>query len=277
MNIPWIPRVTNATLKEMGIYDPCDALTVHERTTRGCLQPPTNFANPSNFNFTKDDFVCFGVRPFRNQDNQVEEDWTIATEPEDPVFYSTCFSLVPAGGFLDVPPLVQQEVPWATGDACLACDFHDALRQLNDSQVPHWAQGVAPAGRPCQDCSVANSDWSVSAARAQLAGENRPYAGVDPATGEPIVPPAEPSNDGGGGSGSSGVNAILDNKLYLGLVIAAIAVALLGLGAGSWFGLRRCRNRTSSANSDLAKMQRAAGNETSGAELTSNPVAGAQW
>ena len=138
VNIPWIPRVTNDTLKELGIYDPCDALTVHERTTRGCLQPPTNNAIPSKYNFTKDDFVCFGVRPSRNQDNQVEEDWTIATEPEDPVFYSTCFSLVPAGGFLDVPPLVQQEVPWATGDACLACEFHDALRQLNDSQVPYW-------------------------------------------------------------------------------------------------------------------------------------------
>ena len=81
-----------------------------------------------------------GVSPLRNQDNQVEEDYTSASDPLDPVFYSTCYQFVrsPVSGFLDVPAWTYEPPTWAVGVQCVECALNNSRCRRDVSQVPDW-------------------------------------------------------------------------------------------------------------------------------------------
>ena len=278
VNWPLIPYIYNQTKIDSGEFNPCGMLSVHDRTTKGCTAAPSWNARPNMFSppLTSDDYICYGLIPARNQDNQVEEDYRIASEPSDPVFYSTCFQLVPAGGFLDVPPITYTVPDWSTGDACLDCTFHANLTSLNYTQIVDWQSGLASSvgSGACRDCSIIESMDSAPLLKAQLAGANQPYAGVD-------APPA-PVNGGTPVGTTSDANLTSVSGLaaqpawIMGLVIAAIVVVLLSLGLGVFCCVRRLR-RKGQAKGHMGKMSvDNFSGAAAGTELTSNPAL-KQW
>ena len=99
----------------------------------------------------------------------MEEDHTITDEPTEPSFYSTCYEIIPAGGFLDTPPYVYTPPAWNVADACISCDFHSTI---NSTMVPNWIAGLQSqdANGGCADCSVVNAPGSAAAWQSQLSG-----------------------------------------------------------------------------------------------------------
>jgi hypothetical protein len=87
-NIPFCPFRNNVTAAAIGNgntdisarLDRCMILNVHDRTMSGCDAPPPLNCNPDTLALADDDYVCFGVVPLRNQNNQVEEDYRISLE-----------------------------------------------------------------------------------------------------------------------------------------------------------------------------------------------------
>jgi hypothetical protein len=158
--------------------------SVEQRLAAGCNATTGYNLRPASFNppLVASDYICFGVNPLRNQDNQVEEDYTIASDPLDPVFYSTCYQFVPVGGFLDITPWSYSPPTWAVGDQCVDCAFHASLSGLNVTQVPDWttpgALATPTTGAGCVDCSIVNSKLSVAQIQSQLSGANQPNAGI---------------------------------------------------------------------------------------------------
>jgi hypothetical protein len=211
VNIPYIPYNYDQAAIDAGGPNPCGQLSVDARVTQGCPESVPKYSSywcdptnaPGGMNLGPNDFMCYGLIPMRNQDNQVEEDYTIATEPVDPVFYSTCFEIVPpgqslscssasqqllrmfcfslllpslvllrSGGFLNSVPYQYVPPSWDANDVCVDCDFHKKLYKLNNTQVPDWTNSISPV---CKDCSIKNSLQSTAAL--PLAGANQPNAG----------------------------------------------------------------------------------------------------
>jgi hypothetical protein len=87
-NLPFVPYRNNVTAAAIGNgntdisarLDRCMILNVHDRTMSGCDAPPPLNCNPDTLALADDDYVCFGVVPLRNQNNQVEEDYRISLE-----------------------------------------------------------------------------------------------------------------------------------------------------------------------------------------------------
>ena len=188
-NIPFTPYRYNQTAQDLsggnnvkaGLLDPCMIQDVQARTERGCTAPSLtscSLTGTKALTLGPNDFVCFGLRPLRNQDNQVEEDYRIAFEPQDPAFYSTCLAVVPPGGFLNIPPVVYTPPSWDQGDSCVKCSFQQSLLSVNMTQSPDWTGAIETPGQ-CQNCDIKNSALSMAAL--PLAGSNQPNAGAPPA------------------------------------------------------------------------------------------------
>jgi len=185
VNVPFVPLQWNATAFELagfswdkaGLLDPCMSLSVQLRVERGCKLKTGFWCDRDVIKPGPDDYICYGTNPQRNQDNQVEEDYRIATEKEDPVWYSTCLAKVPAGGFLNIPPFEYKVPTWDAGDACIDCAFHKNLSMVPNTATPDWTRAFADT---CQDCSIKNSAATMAAL--PLAGANQPNAGLPPAT-----------------------------------------------------------------------------------------------
>jgi hypothetical protein len=154
-------------------YDACMCQDVQTRSQRGCQAPMSSGCNSVTMALGANDYVCFGTRPLRNQDNQVEEDYRTAIEPADPIWYSTVLAVVPPGGFLNIPPDVYTPPSWNQRESCIDCAFQSSLLKVNITQSPDWTVSLATT---CMDCSMKNSMASIAAL--PLSGSNQPMAGA---------------------------------------------------------------------------------------------------
>jgi len=92
----------------------------------------------------EDAMVCYGVKPIENskQNDDVDELWTvIPDDPEDPIFYSTCYNLQQGWtfqGYQSSSSPQQAPISQKVGDQCLTCSDVDKIKSLKTSQVPAW-------------------------------------------------------------------------------------------------------------------------------------------
>lgn len=254
-NIPFTPYTYNATLIDAGGPNPCGQLSVADRVAQGCPETPVEKRTywcdprsgvPGGLSMKADDYMCFGLRPMRNQDNQVEEDYQIATETVDPAFYSTCYSIIPPGGFLNTPPIVYTPPSWNVGDGCIDCAFHSSMTNLNTTQSPLWTSGLTPSSGVCQDCSIKNSKASIT--QLPLAGANQPNAGAPQAV-----------EDGGSSSSS-------DSTLIIAIVIVVVSLVVIGGASGALYYYRH--RRAKDASTTLGRIE----TSNNASEMTSNPA-----
>merc|ERR1719320_199329 len=102
-----------------------------------------------------DAMVCYNVKPQQASTDNPEVDslWTIIPDdPEDPIFYSTCYNYVQGWNFEGfTKPGVPQPKPIEekVGDRCLSCSDIDTINGLSLRQVPLW--------RTIDECAKCNT------------------------------------------------------------------------------------------------------------------------
>ena len=113
--------------------------------------------HPNLVNATAGDHVCFALREGRPNDSGAAYD--VAEDPEDPVFYSTCFTRQAAadtefkGNTCGKPCQLEQDnfqPPWRYGDRCISCDLAQKNFAANSSFAPGWALQPDGGCRRCQ-------------------------------------------------------------------------------------------------------------------------------
>jgi len=94
--------------------------------------------------------VCYGVRA--RLPNHTHPEYTISLDPEDPVFYSTCYLKTADGWLFDdrLPGYEQKALetvasPWNFAGKCVSCD--DRAKIQASSMVPRWV-----LTDKCQNC-----------------------------------------------------------------------------------------------------------------------------
>ena len=98
--------------------------------------------------------VCYPLRVYGKRAN-AEQEWTTSPDdPEDEIFYSTCYVNTPSRIFDDVTCSATQCLPatlggWRFGDRCAPCEI--AEHNKDPRVVPHWV--VAPVGS-CSECEL---------------------------------------------------------------------------------------------------------------------------
>lgn len=102
----------------------------------------------ANANVGEDALVCYGFRP-GVATSDINGVYTISDDPEDALFYSTCYLRVPNFDFsangVEKVEVVPPPAPWNWGDKCISCRDY-AFNQL---------KGVTPRWRlidQCIDC-----------------------------------------------------------------------------------------------------------------------------
>merc|ERR1712156_268274 len=109
-------------------------------------------------NADENTMVCYGFRPQQPTDPtfnpETEDLWYVReTDPEDPIFYSTCYRIDSARQFegnvacpaCDGEATVQKQ-DWQVGDRCLSCADVDAERVFDEAKV--WELASV-----CEKCS----------------------------------------------------------------------------------------------------------------------------
>jgi len=129
---------------------PCDSRTIQKRAPCPNMTPncnATDVAGPAG------SYICYGLTPYRDQDFQVAEDYTINTDPKQPGFYSTCWVRLAPGGFLPGYPQPLKRAPlWRVGQQCLSCDWiRDTLPTFSQNLAIPWANGLTT---DCRDCDI---------------------------------------------------------------------------------------------------------------------------
>jgi hypothetical protein len=97
-----------------------------------------------------DDQVCFGLVPYRNQDLQASEDFSITDDPLDPRWYSTCWFKAAQGGFINVPSVSTAFVPWKAGDNCITCAARKAAQAASLNAVMNWVPTITSTCINCE-------------------------------------------------------------------------------------------------------------------------------
>ena len=113
---------------------------------------------------------CYGV--LAEQPNDVGEPWTTSLDPQDPIFYSTCYVLAEERGFTG-PTCGNackakgfvQDASWRFSDRCISCETLASTSKLESTKVPHW---ILSAGA-CVNCAMVGS-MKEAAAREEDGG-----------------------------------------------------------------------------------------------------------
>lgn len=144
-------------------YGACDSRTIHKRATAidiannmtGCQDFAQPLCNVTLIAQARpDQFVCYGLQPYRDQDFQVQEDYVIAREPIDPKFYSTCLKKIIPGGFLNTPVRTTPFNSWQVSDRgpqCLNCSLIAKVQAYSVDQIADWYPGLTNL---CQNCDM---------------------------------------------------------------------------------------------------------------------------
>lgn len=128
----------------------CAQYSIHHR--RNCLDPDPlcSVATLKAAGLKEGDHVCFGLKPYRDSGNQVEEDYEVATDFRDPKFYNTCWQKFNSGGFLNIPPAKPRPVAWEFGSrTCINCEFRDKVFGMSPKAAPAWLEGCTKDCRQC--------------------------------------------------------------------------------------------------------------------------------
>jgi len=98
--------------------------------------------------------VCYGLVPkySAKANKDVDSPWTvIQDDPEDPIFYSTCFNLETSWyfeGFNKKGNPQATPISYKVADMCLACSAVKGISTLPNTDVPRWK-----LSRECSKCS----------------------------------------------------------------------------------------------------------------------------
>jgi len=83
---------------------------------------------------------------------EAEDQFVIVDDdPEDPVYYSSCFRVQPTREFTNGynPKVSEPEIDWAVGEKCVSCDAMDDIKTAASGlfTVPWWS-----TTNICQEC-----------------------------------------------------------------------------------------------------------------------------
>jgi hypothetical protein len=161
----------------------------------------------------------------------------------------------------------------ASVSADLLATYNDLLPQLGDLNSALWSGAVT---------SLMDPSWAVTSedpsGQATLASPTAPQDCF-----QNDCTPTPPPKDGASGDDGDIVHKILNTPLYLGLVIAGLALVAILIGVGVVFAVRRCR---ANKGSTIALKRLQGGNTTAGgftasgeSEMVQNPAvnAGSAW
>jgi hypothetical protein len=140
------------------ITGPCGRFTQHGRMKAGCTQQYTQCANVYNA-AAGDDYICYPVSPYRDQDFQATEDYINTDDPADPRYYSSCWFKKFSAGFVNLPPLKGVLDAWQQQEACLDCQtrLNFFKYKVNQTAAVAWAQAVklnTGSDGICYDCDA---------------------------------------------------------------------------------------------------------------------------
>jgi len=295
-NIPWTPFLQNATAFFRQEDWPCQCHSPQECHAKGCKrktqadaaregfwmlweEPGMSNANPDNYpNLKDDDYVCFGTKPWRNQDNQVVEDYVVSNDPSDPVWHSTCYLTATSGGFIDIAPEEDRNPPidWQADDRCLRCNELQSLLKSSSSLIPFWDRSMVPVAADmcadCELCAAAAPEGLPTRAEklSALTGPDVPFAGL---TGQEERQEFEAAQDNAAARNSDTSSR---STLVFGLsrsnsvlVLLAIGVGAMALLAALVYSIVVCRRR---GRGDLKRMQHSAAHGGIGLDLQRNPA-----
>eukprot|EP00455_Lapot_gusevi_P024482 TRINITY_DN2550_c0_g1_i3.p1 TRINITY_DN2550_c0_g1~~TRINITY_DN2550_c0_g1_i3.p1 ORF type:complete len:826 (+),score=257.23 TRINITY_DN2550_c0_g1_i3:74-2551(+) len=140
-NIPYLSWNSSQVEPVNKPNGPCGYFSVPRRTRAGCNVINSN-CNPAVLKPGPNDYICYGLVPFRDQDLQAGEDYETTKDPRDPKFYSTCWIKTTPQGFLDVPPMRKITPPWNYAERCVSCKFRQYVANVSTSIAPDWALGL---------------------------------------------------------------------------------------------------------------------------------------
>jgi len=234
---PWL-----VTPYDAGYFDPCMSNVAMNRNQWGCQSED---AAAAKINPAPDDFVFFGVLPWRNQDLQVSEDYYIVKDATDPAWYSTCFLMTSPNTFLDIPSLASAYTPpsWAVAQQCMNCDFWATLGDVKYTSVPDWTQAF---DSQCANCSFVSNSAPLSAMSAVTSNYDANTAPND-------ATPSDSSPASHSGPSKTVIIAIA-------AAVGAFVLLLVIIGCV-------VRARSAKAAATINRMH------TSGQQLTSSPLA----
>jgi hypothetical protein len=130
----------------------CGDPSIHGRAKAGCdIVSPR--CNATKLAAAADDYICFGLTPYRDQNLQASEDYILTSDSADPRFYSSCWLKVPNGGFLNVPAYEQPLTKWDVGDKCVDCTYRDSARTAGTNIAADWATQLSSQ---CINCDNPN-------------------------------------------------------------------------------------------------------------------------
>ena len=101
--------------------------------------------------FADSDYVCFTGGDLNNLTLQATEVYSFVTEPQDPKFYSSCFSKTIGLGFNNYPSYPRPIAGWEAGDLCVPCQFLSNTNTLNNHTAPNW-ENISYQNGYCTPC-----------------------------------------------------------------------------------------------------------------------------
>jgi len=98
-----------------------------------------------------DDMVCWGVEGRPEETLPIpKNEYTISSDPEDPIFYSTCYLKQNDWRWESTGRKQRQtSTPWKYEDRCLNCDDHRQMALSKKYEFPRWH--LDPTCRDCDD------------------------------------------------------------------------------------------------------------------------------
>jgi len=126
-------------------------------------EPPHDWCLPENapYEFDDDTMICYGLvsKDVKDLDptfnSETEDLYYVREDPEDPIFYSTCYKLIEPKSFSeangDCPAceadMVQTESSpqWDYGNKCVSCDAATTLTAMGDGRF--W-----DVSNDCEEC-----------------------------------------------------------------------------------------------------------------------------
>jgi len=97
-------------------------------------------------NFEKAKFLCYGFQPVEPEMPETQTQWTIINnDPEDPVYFSTCYRKDKSYYFEGNPGCpactgakVDNSAEWRVGDQCISCDLMKQNILVNSTKIAEW-------------------------------------------------------------------------------------------------------------------------------------------